>query len=157
MNTIENKKDHYIFSRHIIELYFIRYCDKVGLLIIAMVYIIAILNGDAIENPTGWFLALPLILFIMLLPNLIFRKIAYKITFDLNDQKLTFYLFRRHKSISCNIENLKQIYLGFYIAFVFKEKKFFYNGVADKQLVDLLSNIMPLSWGFWGSKISKYG
>ena len=66
-----------VFSRPISERYFIDYADKVGLGIIAVLYIAGIINGIAIKNAVGWFGSLPFILLIILTPLLIFFSISF--------------------------------------------------------------------------------
>lgn len=145
----------YIFSRDNLELYVIRYIDRIGLVAIAGLYVWAIFWGAALVDIIGLLKVLPIILLALCLPAIVSRRFAYRVIVDLKKQQLTFYMFRKKDPVIEKISSLRRICLGFYITFLFDGRKILYNGVADKRLVDVLGTLMPITWRFWGRKIHK--
>jgi hypothetical protein len=145
-----------VFSRPKSEKYFIDYADKLGLLVIIVLYMAGMINGIAFQNARGWFGTLPFILLIIFLYNPVFRRFAFRISIDPERDEYTFTMFRKKGSLSVKGQDIKKIYVNFFITFFFENHKVLYTGVDDNQLLRILKSKKNISFGrFWNLTAKK--
>ncbi len=91
--------------------------------------------------------------------DLLIRRFAYKIYFDLDKSEVRFFMFLpliKKKIITVKIEDIEKITLNIAVTFSINGKKVCYNGVHNDELVKYLENLRPVSWKYLGRFFNKY-
>lgn len=152
-------KNYRIFSANNIEVFIIRHTDKMGFIIMCVVFILVKFDIGTIniKNPDRILIVFSIIFFFSCLPNILLRKFAYKICFDLDKSEAIFFMNYpsiRKRTIIAKIEDIQRITLNFYITFEIDGKKVLYNGVKDNEMVSYLEKLKLVTWKKWGRKIN---
>lgn len=159
MNEVSGNKR--VYSIPPFSIYFCKYAARVGFIIMCLMCI-AVKSGigtSKIKNPDGIFITLPIMFALLCITDLLLRKYAYKICFDLNKSVAIFYMIFpliRKKIITVNIEDIEKITLGISVIFSFDGKKVRYSGVNNEELVRLLKELKPVTWNHLGRFFNKY-
>ena len=133
----------YIFSRTKNEVLFANNFDKFGFAAIALALFLYIL----IVNSNS--LKIVFITLILVTPCLImfashFKKTAYKLVFDLKEDKVEFYMFRKGGIVVCELKSIQKVQDGGYITFYLEGgKKIIWKKRANEE--DLLKLIKKLT------------
>ncbi|MEA1949163.1 MAG: hypothetical protein U9N83_17910, partial [Thermodesulfobacteriota bacterium] len=97
------------------------------------------------------------LIFLCIIPYLygkILQKFAYKIVVDFESREVRLYMYRSDAIITANFDDIRSIRVNGYIIFVFKERKVFYNGLQNNELLKCLNKITKIHWGslcaLWG-------
>jgi hypothetical protein len=154
---IKDDKDSYIVSRPRGELFVANYIDKIGIIIIIVAFLLQRLffplNGLLLTN---WLKVIVIILAISCIQEMVLRKFAYRISFNIKTGEVTFSLYRGKGAITMNIKEIKEIYVNCHITFKLGDQKILFNGVVDRQLVQFLENLMPITRGPFVQLIHKW-
>jgi|GEM_PF-2827105 len=129
---------------------------KFGLVGTIIVLLIVYFNLVTPRYPILAYILSFLPLFASLIVEIVLSKFAYKISFDLDKNEITFFMFRNKGSIKLNIKQIEKVYLNAYITFVFDDMKIRYNDVVNKKLVNILEEFTIISWGFLGKILHKW-
>ena len=82
------------------------------------------------------------------------RKFAHNIILDFNKQKAFFHMSRGGQLVDSNFSNIREIHVNGYIIFNLKDRKIFYANSHNIVLLNSLSRISRISWGYlcnlWG-------
>lgn len=147
---MDTSKNLYIFSRSNLERHIINYIDKVGFLVLLVALIAEIIFGQPLEQPFRWFTTLLFLLALLYTFGRIFRRFAYKISFNIDKNEFTFSMLRKRGTFVVKQDNITKIHVNFFITFYFEGKKIIFTGVDDEQLIGVLRSQRQISWGpFW--------
>ena len=116
-------------------------------------------ENEKIKYSDSIFIILPFMLVFILFTDLLIRRFAYKIYFDLDKSEVKFFMFLpliKKKTITVKIEDIEEITLNIAVTFSINGKKVCYNGVHNDELVRYLENLRPVSWKYLGRFFNKY-
>ena len=128
MNSLSNAKtgNTINFSRPRAEFYVANYFDKAGVLATIIIALMQMVFSPGAVAPIRWLYVLFIWAIWSFLVSLIFRRMAYRMTFDLDKKEVIFSLFRRERSLTVNFKDIRRIHLNIYIAFVLEKRKVFF-------------------------------
>ncbi len=144
MNSVNG--NNRLFSMPIFGIYFCKYAFRVCTVITFI--IVFVLNPDiltsGIENFKTLFFTLSMMLVFVCISDLIFRRFASKICFDLDKSEVTFFMIIpliREKVIIVKIEEIEKVILKAPITFFVDGKKVRYNGSNNDELILFLKEL----------------
>ncbi|MCP4991265.1 MAG: hypothetical protein GY928_36010 [Colwellia sp.] len=163
-NKVETR-NNIVFSMDPFSIFVGKYTARVGVLVFCILHMAVKLDilkygteGSNYKRPDIFFVAMLFMIFFMIVTDLLFRKFACKICFDLDKSEAKFFMFFpliRKKIISVKIEEIDKIILNIYVTFLIGGVKVRYIGVDDKELVHFLENLKPITWKKLGRKINN--
>ena len=150
-----------IFSMHPWQIFSGKYATRVCFIGMCVVCITAklVIHTNKIKYSDSIFVILPCMLVVICFTDILIRRFAYRIYFDLDKSEVQFFMFLpliRKKIITVKIEDIEKITLNIAITFLINGKKVCYNGVHNDELVTFLENLRPVSWKYLGRFFNKY-
>lgn len=146
---------------HPFGVYVCRYATRVCFVIMCIICIMVKsgIGTSNIKNPDGIFITLPMTFILICLSDLLLRRHAYKICFDLNKSETTFFMIFpiiKKKTITVNIEDIEKIILGISVTFLIAGGKVRYSGVKNEELIQFLKELKPVTSNYLGRFFHKY-
>ena len=154
---MEKTDNLYIYSKPKVVPLIANYIDKAGILAVAATATTQIIFfPDANIEPIRWGYVLLILVTISLTMEFGLRIFAYKITIDTEKSIIQFELLRSAGTVKADINKINAIEIGFYISFIFDERRVLYNEVVNKELVSFLKTLKPILWRPIGRFIYKH-
>ena len=151
------KNNIHIFKRTKSELLIGKYSNKFLLLSWCLYFLyeeFLITNFNQVKVAIS--LVLPIMLAACIFNMAIFWRFAYQITFDLDDMKVTFFMYKKKTPIQIDISEIDHFLMGLYVSVTIAQKRIFYIGYDNLDLIEFLEkNNIPVKWNKVGKFLTK--
>ena len=121
-------------------MFFVNHLGKFGLVIILFLILLLIIEIEAFS--------LKFILFSLIFVSLLtylsakfHRKFAYKVIIDFRSRKVKFHMYRSEDVIMANFDEIRTKRVPRHVVFVFNDRKVFYRGLEDNELLKCLNKM----------------
>ena len=89
--------------------------------------------------------------------EIINRYFIYEIFIDTKLKKITFFLFKKRKTITLNSKEIEKIYVNFYVSFIFSGERLFFKDTTNQELIKWIKRQQNSKFGWfhnWDKKNS---
>jgi len=121
-------------------MFFVRNLGKFGLAIILFLIVLHAIDEEALGLKFMLF-GLGFVGLLTYLAVKFHERFAHKLVFDFGSRKLKFYMYRSEDVIEANLEDIRTKLIPGHVIFIFKDRKIFYRGSEDSELLDCLNRI----------------
>jgi hypothetical protein len=159
MNTLNGY--HYTFSLPKEDIFFGKYLIRIVAVVWFVLFAFECLWGVGFPTlkviwPVGSiFIALPVFVAAGLLFYWSLHKLAYQVEFDFQNKIVTFFTFRRKRTITHNISDLEIIRLNWHTQFIFKNGETIKYKADHEFFVFLKQFDIQREWGYFGKFFLK--
>jgi hypothetical protein len=141
------RQELYIFSQPKFYLLLVNHGGKICLIILLVMMIVAIFQYRDYEHLSKAFHGIIILVVFAYITVRILGKFANKIIIDFESEKLDFHMNRSDDMISATFEKIKNIRVNGYIIFHIENRKIFYSGAPDSEILSCLSKVKKIDWG----------
>ena len=151
-----NQQKKIVISQKSLDKKLIIYLYRLGFIGITIICAIVLLDKSVSNNLNIWLIILIILIF-WLTFGIYLKKSAYKITINLDENEIRFFMMKNEKIIAKNISEIKEVRINLYITFYFDNKKVVYNDARNLKLIENLNKYFNVRFGIFGKILPKLG
>lgn len=151
-----DKQKKIMISHNSVDKKIIIYLYKFGFVGIIIMCAIILFDKSVVNTINIWGIVL-IILLVWLKFGSYLKKSAYKITINLDENEIQFFMMKNEQNITQNINEITKVRINLYITFYFDDQKVVYNDARNLKLIENLDSCFNIEYGIWGKLLPKLG